>query len=167
MRDWLKNGDYFLSAEIQQMILQSLLLQGPRLLPHVDVELRAADFILDTCRSSSHPFPLPFIPHTLVALLLEQNRRKHQAYGVGAKSQPQPWIKALAHRMERCLHDPETEKPKLRKWFRVHEAHTNNQCVSIRPDLTNKFKRYWFISDLKVDFSNFNVFKSLLTVLWL
>lgn len=134
------------------MILQSLLLQGPKLLPHPDVELRATDFCLDTCRSFSHRFPLPFIPHTWYHFCLSITEGNTKHVGVGAKSQPQPWIRDLAHGMDRYLHAPGTEKPKLREWFRVNETHTNNQHVSIRPDLENKFERYCFISDLKVYF---------------
>lgn len=146
---------------MQPMILQSLLLQWPRLLWSWEQQTFALiPAGLFHTLFLSHPFPLPFMPHILVPLLLEQNRRKHQAHGVGEKSQPQPWVRALAYGMERYLHGPETEKPKLRKWFRANEAHTNNHCVSIRPDLTNKFEGYWFVSDLKTDFSNFNVYKS-------
>lgn len=126
------------------MILQSPLLQGPKLLPHLDVELRAADFYLDTCRSFSHHFPLPFTPHTLYHFCLSKTERNTKHMGVGAKSQPQPWMRDLAHDMDRYLHAPGTEKPKLRKWFRVNESHTNNQCVSVRPVLNNKFERYLF-----------------------
>lgn len=84
------------------------------------------------------PFPSPFHTTHLVPLLLEQKRRKFQAYEVDAKSQPQPWtgIWLMGWRGTSTTVGWET---KLRKWFRVNEIHTNNQCVSNRPDLTYRF----------------------------
>lgn len=141
------------------MILQSLLYcislcgaEGRRLLPWY-------------LQVFSHPFPLPFSLHTWYHICLSKTKGNTKI-GVGAKSQPQPWIRDLTHGMERYLHVPGTEKPKLRKLFRFNEIRTHKQCVPIRPDLTKKFERYCFIVDLKVDFSKFNGFKSLLTLLW-
>lgn len=86
------------------------------------------------------PFCSPLHTTPLVLLLLEQNRRKHQAHRVGAEYQPQLWIRVW---LMGWRGTPVTLSVRKQSWENdwVNEAHTNNQCVSTGPDLTNKFER--------------------------
>lgn len=66
-------------------------------------------------------------------------RKETPSTEVDAKSQTQPRVKDLADAMGRYLHDPGTKKPKLSKWLRVNVICTDDQCLSIRSELTNNF----------------------------
>lgn len=163
MRDWLKYGGWFLSAEIQQIFC---FYRGPSFVHMSEGMSWGQQSFTSVPAGLFHTLSFSPSYHTLGTPLLEQNGRKHQAYRVGAEYQPQLWIRVW---LMGWRGTPVTLGPRKQSWENdwVNEAHANNQCVSIGPDLTNKFERYWFISDLKVSFSTFNAFKTLLTILWL